>query len=157
MPYRLLVMERQDLDAFNTNWSVGFHTSLKGLWKTELKEGRKPITSMEAPFDVYLPISVRESNDRSLTAVGLTIDADGKYTVKVYENAEVVEIGGERYLRIPATEVTYFGYTTRDSGAGQTLWTTLAVVVAIPAAAVIAVELVRRRRKKSADRNDRRE
>lgn len=157
VPYRLLVMERQDLDAFNTNWSVGFHTSLKGLWKTELKEGRKPITSMEAPFDVYLPISVRESNDRSLTAVGLTIDADGKYTVKVYENAEVVEIGGERYLRIPATEVTYFGYTTRDSGAGQTLWTTLAVVVAIPAAAVIAVELVRRRRKKSADRNDRRE
>lgn len=151
VPYRLLVMERHDLDAFNTNWSVGFHTSLKGLWKTELKEGRKPITSMETPFDVYLPISVRDSNDRTLTAIGLTIDENGKYTVKVYDDAEVVEIGEDRYLRIPATEVTYFGYTTRDSGAGQTLWIVLASVAAIPAAAVIAVEIVRKKRRKTAD------
>lgn len=153
VPYRLLVLERSDLDAFNTSWSVGFHTSLKGLWKTELKEGRKPITSTDTPFDVYLPLSVRASNDRTLTAVGLTIDEDGKYRIQVYEDAEVVEIGGERYLRIPATEVTYFGYTTRDSSAGQTLWIILAVLAAIPAATVITVEIVRKKRKKAAGRD----
>ena len=153
VPYRLLVLARRDLDAFNTNWSVGFHTSLKGLWKTELKEGKKPVTATEEPFDVYLPISVTDANDKTLTAVGLTIDENGKYTVKVYSDAEVVEVGEEMYLKISTTEVTYFGYTTRDSAAGEILWIVLAVVAAIPAAAVIVVEIVRRRRRKAADRH----
>ena len=152
VPYRLLVLARKDLDAFNTNWSVGFHTSLKGLWKTELKEGTKPITNTEEPFDVYLPLSVKDSNDRSLTAVGLSIDEKGKYSIKVYPDAEVVDIGEDSYLRISTTEVTYFGYTTRDDASGQVLWTVLAVVAAVPAAVVITVEIVRHRRRKAAGR-----
>lgn len=153
VPYRLLVLARRDLDAFNTNWSVGFHTSLKGLWKTELKEGKTPVTATEEPFDVYLPISVQDANHKSLTAVGLTIDENGKYTVKVYSDAEVVEVGEEMFLKISTTDVTYFGYTTRDSAAGEILWIVLAAIVAIPAAAVIVVEIVRRRRRKAADRH----
>ena len=153
VPYRLLVLARDDLDAFNTNWSVGFHTSLKGLWKTELKEGKNPITVTEEPFDVYLPLAAGDADDRSLTAIGLTIDEKGKYHIKVYPDAEVVDIGEDTYLKISTTEVTYFGYTTRDSASGQVFWIVLAALAAVPAAVVITVEIVRRRRKKAAGRH----
>ena len=119
----------------------------------ELKEGKTPVTATEEPFDVYLPISVQDANNQSLTAVGLTIDGNGKYTVKVYSDAEVVEVGEEMFLKISTTDVTYFGYTTRDSAAGEILWIVLAAIVAIPAAAVIVVEIVRRHRRKAADRH----
>lgn len=157
-PYRLLVRQRTDVEKFSTRKEFGANTSLKSLWQIELKQGLDPITESETGFQIYLPLTEAQAARASignLFGVGVVIREDGTYEYTTYPypgEAKVKEINGDSYLVISTNTITYFGIVTTDpkSGAqlGQYMWFILAGVMAIPAAAIITVEAVRRYRKK---------
>jgi hypothetical protein len=154
---RLLVEERKDVESFNTEWQMAWNTSLKKLYQVELKDGVNPVTDFGKEVEILIPLG-KWRFEKNLTPISLTIDENGKFTIKEYEDFEIEEIDDTYYIIFKTTELAYYGLVSTDSNGGQITWFVVSALVAIPCIIVLAFTFIvrgikRRREKKKAEQN----
>ncbi len=161
--WRLLVKEREDTDAFVTDWKMGYNTYLASLYQIELKNEFTNIYNLTEESTLRLPLSeaVAARGKNNITPVYVTIDEKGnfelipveKYTFELTSDGDL-----PTYVDLKIKTIGYYGIvTTVDRSAdGRNKWLIFAGCMIPPAVILgtVAITVKVKRKKKEKEDTD---